>query len=182
MMKQLRIAFQRLNPRERILVTVASVALVVTGLYLFASFVQEQIADTERMVVVRTRHLSELYQSVGRYRTLSRRLERAQKTYAESQMTFEQVTDQLDKIVRESIGSDKYDLKRGRNLENVGRDYEKQDFTLKVPALELEQVVKLLHQLEQGDSPLFLGKVDLLKSTRKHTFSATIEIFSIRKS
>ncbi len=181
-MKQLRSAFQRLNARERLLVSVAALALVATGIYSLATFAREQIADTERMVVVRTQHLTELYEIVDRYRTLSQRLDRAQTTYAESQMTFEEVTDQLDKIVRDSIGSDKYDLKRGRNLTKVGLEYEKQDFTLKVPALELEQVVKLLYSLEQGESPLFLGKVDLLKSSSNHTFSATLEIFSIRKS
>lgn len=180
--KQIRFAFQRLNPRERLLVGVAGAALIATAVYWAGAMVQEKIADTDRMVIVRTRQLNELYDIVGRYRALNGRLERAQQTFAESQMTFEEVTDQLDKIVRESIGSNSYDLKRGRTVSKVGLDYEKQDFTVKVQSLNLNEVVQLLYRLEQGESPLFLGKVDLVKSSREHTFNATLEIFSIRKS
>jgi exonuclease VII small subunit len=133
------------------------------------------------MLIVRTRQLSELGDIAKRYKTLSQRLEEAKKTFADSQMTFEQVTSQLDKIVRDSIGSDKYDLNKGKATK-VGLDYDRQEFTVKIKSLSLQQIVALLHKLEQGDTPLFLGKVDLAKSPSDSSLSATLEIFSIKKS
>ena len=174
--------FFKLSPRERTLIVIAVAACTFVALYEISGSISETIADTQRAVTIRTRELNGIYKLAARYKSLSGRLERLQKTFAESQMTFEQVTGQIDKIVQDSIGSDKYDLKRGRVVTKVGLDYEKQDFTLKIQSLELEEVVKLLFKLEQGDSPLFLGKVDLVKSSRSNTFSTTLEIFSLRKS
>ena len=179
--RALKQAFNKLNAREQIAVTIAGVAALAVGLYLSASAISESISETKRKTIVRTRELEEIHRIVNRHRTLTARLDKIKQTFADSQMTFEQVTDQLDKIVKESIGSQEYDLKRGRTAK-VGLDYEKQDLTLKVKSLTLEQTVKLLHSLEQGKSPLFLGKVDLLKSSRDQSFGATLEIFSIRKS
>ncbi|MCB0325728.1 MAG: type II secretion system protein M [Bdellovibrionales bacterium] len=181
MLKKVRTSYLALSARERLLVTVAGVSLALTGMYLGVESLQEHIAETRRLVTVRSRNLEELAGVLRRHQTLSARLGKLQTTFAEAQLTFEQVTKQLDTIVRESIGSDNYDLKVGRSPEQVGFEYEKQEFTLRVKSLSLEQVVKLLHRLEQGESPLFLGKADLVKENDRQ-FGATLEIFSIRKS
>lgn len=174
--------FTKLNPRERALVGFTAICLFATGIYLFVEEVQAHIGDTERLITRREQQLEKLPPLLQRYRTLKARLEKMQTTFAEAEMSFEEVTAQLDKIVRESIGSDSYDLKKSRSPTQIGFEYEKQEFTLKVKSLSLEQVVSLLHKLEQGESPLFLGKVDLLKSSNGQDFSATLEIFSVRKS
>ena len=180
--KRLLTMLSALNARERVLVGITALCLACTLCYLIIEAVQNHVADTERLVHQRTTHLEQLSQVITRFRTLDARLKKLQTTFAEAQMTFEEVTSQLDAIVKESIGSDNYDLKKGRSPTQVGFEYEKQEFTVKIKSLTLEQIVKLLHRLEEGKSPLFLGKVDLLKSTSGEDFSATLEIFSIRKS
>ena len=97
-------------------------------------------------------------------------------------MTFEQVTKELDKIVKDSIGNDNYDLKKKSSAPTeFGLEYEKQDFSLRLRSLSLEQLVKLLYQLEHGKSPLFLSKVDIVKSAKAGEFTTTMEIYSIKK-
>lgn len=174
--------YANLHHRERGLIIFTGICLLATAVYLVIDEVQEYVAETERMLIVRSRDLEELPRLLRRYRTLRGRLEKVQATFAASQLTFEEVTSQLDEIVRESIGSDNYDLKKGGSPTQIGFEYEKQEFTVNVKSLTLEQVTKLLYQLEQGESPLFLGNVDIIMSSRDDTFNATLEIFSIRKS
>lgn len=181
-MKPLVDSFNRLQPRERLAIVAAVVGCLLFACYLAIEAVSAQIASTTRLSATRQEHLEQLYALAQRYKTLDTRLEKAQTTFAESQLTFEEVTSQLDSIVRQSIGSSKYDLDRGRALTPIGLDYQKQEFTLKVTSLSLEQVIDLLYRLEHGESPLLLGKVDLFQSGRDKTFSATLEIFSVLRA
>ena len=96
-------------------------------------------------------------------------------------MSFEEVTVELDKIVKESIGNNNYELKKGRAAKELGFDYEKQQFSLKVNSIELEESIKLLHNLENSKSPFLLGTVNFKRFGRKDKFSVNIEIYSIRK-
>ncbi len=174
--------FARLSQRERGLVSICLASIFVFGIYSASMKVHEYIVDTQLQLTRRTAQLEDLSRIIKRYVTLNARLERIHQTFAQSQMSFKEVTDQLDKVLRQNIGSNTYDLKKGGSPTQIGFEYEKQLFTVNVHALSLEQVTKRHFQLEHGDSPLFLGKVDLLKSSADNTFSATLEIFSIQKS
>jgi septal ring factor EnvC (AmiA/AmiB activator) len=180
--RRITIWFNRLSSRESSLILFASLALLAYGLYSAVEMIGEDIEDTKRLVTVRKQNLDELSQVASRYKTLKTRLTRLQESFSKSEMTFEEVTSQIDAIVRKSIGSDDYDLKKGRTPTQIGFEYEKQQFTLKVNSLTLEDVVRLLYNLEQGESPLILGKVDLRKLPRKQEFTTSLEIFSVRKS
>ncbi len=179
---QLSTWFFRLSVRERVLLVVTSVALFLTACLFAYQAVQESIAETRRRTIVRTRNLNDLGRLANRYNDLKERLDRLQTTFSAAQLSFEEVTKKIDVIVQQSIGTNTYELKRGRTPEQIGFEYEKQQFTLKVDSLELPQLVQLLYKLEQGDNPLFLGKVDISKSTRDESFAATLEIFSVRKN
>lgn len=180
--RRFNIWFNRLSSREGTMILVAVVSLLVYGAFSAVETIQEELADTDRLVKVRQQNLEDLGQVASRYKTLKTRLTRLQESFSKSEMTFEEVTSQIDAIVRKSIGSDDYDLKKGRTPSQIGFEYEKQQFTLKVNSLSLEEVVRLLYNLEQGESPLILGKVDLRKLPRKEEFSTSLEIFSVRKS
>lgn len=175
--------FMRLNSRERIAVIVGTLGVVALFAYLIIDGVFKSISETERLTATRLSQLEQIQQLATRFTTLDQRLSKLQKSFAESELTFEQVTQQLDSIVKQSIGSSTtYDFKRGRSPTPIGKDYQKQEFTLRVASLSLEQVVDLLFRLQHGDSPLFLGKVDLIKSSKDSSFSATLEIFSVLKA
>ena len=96
-------------------------------------------------------------------------------------MTVDQVYTELDRIVRDAIGADNYDLKKSQTTTAVGPNSEEQAFTLRIRSLSIEQLVKLLYQLEHGKAALFLGKVDIIKNTQPGTFSATLEVSSVRR-
>lgn len=171
----------QLSQRERTIVGVALVGLSLFAVSFPVTALEEFVAENQRLVVVRKREFDDLSRLLQRYGMLKRRLEELQATFDKSQMEFSDLTSKLDSIVKESVGSDNYELKRSGSPAMLGPKYEKQNFTLKVQSLTLEQLVKLLYRLEQGASSLFLGKVDILRSYRGD-LSVTMEIFSIRRA
>lgn len=175
-------AVAAMNPRERLLVGAVLLMTVVFCVHQTVLAVTGMIEEDKRVLARRTEELSKAAQLLKRYESLRARRERLQTTFASSQMTFEQVVSQLDRVVRDSIGNDNYDLKRSRTPTPFGLDYEKQDFTLVLKDLSLEQLVKLLYQLEAGERPLFLSRIDLARTLTEGSYTATLELFSIRRA
>jgi hypothetical protein len=173
--------FTHLSARERLATFVSIAAIAAFALFYAVESVQGYMTEREINIVRRKGELQNLIQMLGRFTQRQNQLLARRDSFEQSQMTFEEVTSELDKIVRESIGSDNYDLKRSETGSSIGIDFEKQDFTLRVRSLNIEQLVSLLFRVESGTSPLFLGKVDLIRAGRPDDFSATLEVFSIRR-
>ena len=170
-----------LQPRERMLFALAVMGIIFYGTYIIEEDINISIKTKESVIKRRSQELLELNNLLKRYAQLSQRFKQVQTTFTKSQMTFEQVTADLDKLVRESIGSSTYDLNKTKTPTDIGLEFEKQEFTVKLKSLSLEQIVSLLHKLETGGSPLFLGKLDITKAITTGDFSANIEVFSIRR-
>lgn len=174
--------YTALSHSEKIIVNVAFVGVLLTGIYELGIGIDEYIQKNNRAVAVRKTQLEEVQKILKRYVTLKGRQDNLQKTFAQSEMTFEQVTAQLDHIVRDSMGNDNYDLKKSRTPTPFGFEYEKQEFTVNIKSLTIPQLVKLLYQLEQGERPLFLSKLDIVRSTVNNDYGATLEVYSIAKA
>ena len=175
-------AIAGLNARERLIVGTAVVCLIIFGIYQGAVAVETHIEESKRLLVVRKTQLQDIGAILKRYIALRQRRESLQTTFEKSQMTFEQVSAEVDKIVKDAISSDNYDLKKPHPPTTFGFEYEKQEFSLTVKSLTLEQLVKLLYQIEHGGRPIFLSKVDINKSLSGTDFSAVFEIYSISKA
>ena len=174
--------FLSLSQRERVILSLAAVALLFVAGQEVASSVENSIDETRRQVQVRTQQLKDLERALTRYTSLKQRRDTLQASFAQSQMSFEQVTNELDRIVRTAIGSDNYELKKPNPPTPFGFEYEKQDFTLIIKTLSLQQLVTLLHEIEHGARPLYLSKVDVTKALAGTDFGAVIEIYSIAKT
>ncbi len=170
--------------REKVIIGIT--LLVAVGYYgttLPLMALQEYLTEQEDLAQVRKKQLEETVRYLAKYRDLDAHLKRLKSTFDELQLTFGQVYDRVDKIVKESIGNDNYVLKRSHDPEPLlgSTDYEKQDFTLSVKALSLEQLVKLLYELEKGDTPLVVGKVNIKRSFNKGELQVELEIGSLAK-
>ncbi len=172
---------RQLSARERSGLFLALVCMALVAVYSGVKAFRSKLDDQERLVQSRLSQLEQLPKALNRYKRFDTRLKKLQSTFAQSELTFEQAFNELDKIVQTSVGKVEYDPRKGA-VTPLGLEYQKQEFTLKLRGISIEQVVKLLYQLEHGDRPLFLGKVDILRAPSDGTFSATLEIFSIRKS
>lgn len=174
--------YNHARPTERNLVNAILLIVIAMLIYTPVSAFNTYVENNERNITRRKYDLERIDSSAQRYTDLQGRFNKIKKTFEESQMTLGELTAELEKIVSTSLSNENYELTRAGAPSKMGLDFEKQQFILKVRSLSLEELVKLLHQLEQGKSPLLLGKVDILKSTSDNEFSATLEIFSISKA
>jgi len=175
--------FSGLKQNERILLSLVALGLFGWSLSIPAAMLQDYIADNERLTEIRKGHLEEASFYLKRYQERNRRLQKLQTTFEESRLTFEQVYDEVDRIVKDSIGSDDYVLRKSRDATSLGSGYSRQDFTLTINTITIDQLIKLLYQLEQGETPLFLGKVNITgRATKKGTRKVTLDVTSIGKS
>ena len=170
-----------LSPREKFICGLAiagSFAYFI--IYLPAISLQEHLAENERTLLVRQHALEELQGLLGRYIELTGRLEKVQSTFDESQMTYEQVTAEIDRIAKAALEGDECELGK-RSSSTLPKGYQKQDFVLKCKNLTTKHLVKLLFDLENDKNPLFVGKVQVSRRGRGGKLQGTIEISTIGK-
>jgi len=167
---------------ERLSALLLGFTLIGVLIYFPVDSLNSYLDQVSVETVNRRLELEQVNRLLGQYKTLNSRLDRLKSSFDESLMTFEEVTTAIDQIVKQSIGSDSYSLQKLGNPSELGFDYEKQDFQITIRKTNLEQVVKLLYNIEQGERPLFLGNVNLTKALNKDEFVATLKIFSVRKS
>lgn len=171
--------FQSLSSRERLIVGVTSISVFLYIAWLPFASVISLFEDRELHLTQRTRVYNQMGENLNRYFQLNEKLQRLQSTFKNSQMTFEDVTRELDQIIRKAVGSADYELDKNRTPSALGGNYVKQIFTVKIKEINLTQLVSLLYSLEHGQSPLFLGKIDITRTNQDKSFLATMEIYSI---
>ena len=173
-------AWERLNKREKTIAGAMIAAIPPFLLFLIISEYASYIDDQQIAIEERTQELKKIIDISNRYQGLQKHYAELKNSFAEAQVTAQQVYTNLDNIVKKSVGAEKYDIKSKGEATEIGIDYQKQEYQLKIPSLSLDQLVKLLYEIEQGKSPLFLKKIDIT-SKPNNTFEATLEIYSVRK-
>lgn len=173
--------YANLASRERLLVLWAVIGMMCVSVYLACDEYFRYIDNLRRNTVQRQRDLEELNNLLARYDHQSRRLELVRETFTESQLTFEEVTTELDGLVRKSIGSDNYDLQQTKSPADIGDEFERQEFKIAIKELDLKQLVTLLYNIEYGKTPIFLSKLDMKRSPNHKSVAATLEISSVRQ-
>lgn len=174
-------AFSKFSLRERALLSSVGIFFIIFILMSVITFFSDIQDNKHRLAVARRNQLNELIKVAQRYKTLSGKKEALQKKFADSQMTFDQVSIEVDKIINESIGDEKYELTKPNAPTPFGFEFEKQDFKLSIKNINMEQLVKLLYKIEHGGKPLYLSKLEINKASSTN-LSATMEIYSIGKS
>jgi hypothetical protein len=174
--------YQALSTREQRLVLASSTALLLYLLYLIVSPLFDAGNSSDLQITRLKQQQREIAILARKYNTLKAKRDSLQEVFIRSQLSFEQVSQELDKIIRSSIGSDNYDLKRSSSTVEFGLGFKRQDFLISVKNLNQNQLVSLLSQLERREKPIFLTKADLTKNTGAETsISASLEVFTIGK-
>ncbi len=182
LLRRLSIWFNALSQRERVVLSAVGLLGVVYSTQQLLITYQDYVDSNSLLVTKRSAEYETIAKSLKRYQSLKRRRETLQANFAASQMTYEQVVNQLSKLVRDTIGNDNFELKKSRTPAPFGLDFQKQEFSLSIKAVSMEQLVKILYQIEQGERPLFLSKVDITRLLQAGDYSANLEIYSISKS
>lgn len=179
--KEITSYFSNLSKRERSIVTLTGIALIVGAAYLAYQSYTDFIEGNKAKLQLRVAELKELPVVISKYKALNSRFTKLEQNLSQSQMSLEAVTKEVDKIVKEALGSSDYifnNLPRNEDDKLMGR-FQRQQYKITIDKVSIEQLVKLLHSLEQGKSPLFIEEIDLPRIRSKDEFKAVLYINSI---
>jgi hypothetical protein len=102
--------------------------------------------------------------------------------YLNSTLSYEELTNYLDTLIKSVHGNDSYTLNKSRDSETIGDDFTLQKFTIKINESDLSSVIKLLHALETGTPKMFVQRTDINRNRSKKSLSLTLEIASVQSA
>jgi hypothetical protein len=172
----------QLSQREKLIFGLTSIVLclfVIFGSWIVAS----SVIDSLKVKIARGKsQAQELTAKLNRYNELNVTYKKLQQQFEQSQSTFEDVAVTLDNVREKSkIKKEDFEFATG-SIVDIGLEYKKQEYTLTVNSLSLEELVTLLYTIEEAAKSLFIGEVDILKTPGKDIFRAEISISNIRKA
>ncbi len=175
--------FEALNPRERLVVGLSFFGLLGVLVYFGVSYSLESTRIKAAKKTVRQGDLAEIHYLLKQHAQLEKKLNAVEEAFSNAEMSFEQITSEVDKFVKKSLGADvKYDFKRrGQNATSLGDEFEKMTYVLSLNSITLDQTVKFLYNFEQGKSSLTMGKVQMARNSSQDSFRTTFDIFSVRR-
>jgi len=155
--------YNRLAPRERLLLGVATFSLVVILLY---SFVWDPLQSTTesmaRRIATKQNDLTEIQKQRETYLDLLRKLEA-------NQAALEQQNDQnfslfayLDSMISQAVGHE-HVTSMNPSDKNIGNDYQEKLVEIRLTQISLPQLVDLLYRVEKGDHPMRFSRLQIKK-------------------
>lgn len=172
--------FETLSQREKIATSVILVGVIGALIYFPIVFSIDQTSKLRKSKNRKQEELNEVSSKIARYSSLDEKLKTVEKTFDKAELSFEQVTNEVDRIIKTALSKDfKYDIKK-LSVSRLGAEHEKQKYNLVLGELDLQKMVKLLYNFEPGKTPLFVGKITMNRVPRKDRFKTSMEIFSIR--
>jgi hypothetical protein len=116
----------------------------------------------------------------NRVKGLNSRLTELTTLYLNSTLSYEELTNYLDTLIKENTGNDSYSLNRSKDSENIGESFQLQKFTVKIQDSNLIQISNLLHALETGSPRMFIQRAEIKRNRTKGSLSLSLEIASVQ--
>lgn len=155
--------FDRLAPRERVLLVLAAVTTAVILLYSFVwEPLQAHAAQISRKIAVRERELQEIQRQHDQYLELLRQLE-SYVDISEVDPNFN-LLGYLQGIVSATVSREKItSLNPTIRPKPEAPEFVEEMVEIKLAGVALPQIVDLLHRVEKGDHPLHFSRVVIKK-------------------
>lgn len=172
--------YRSLSIRERNLVLIAGISCVIVLLWMIYESTVEIKKNYENKIRSDQFAVEEVVQLSERLHSLESRLTELTTLYLNSTLSYEELTQHLDKVIKEKIGSDAYTLNRSKDTEDIGTSFQMQRFTIKIARVNLAQITELLLAFETGPPRMFLQKADISRARNADFLSLTLELASIQ--
>lgn len=172
--------YQRLSPRERLLLGLTSGVVLVLALY---SFVWEPLVEGRarlaRQIAFKEQQLQEIQRMRVTYMELLSRLEAGKQIIAspeEGFSLFPHIEATVSQVVtRDHIAAMNPDSKI------VGNTYREESVELKLINITLDQLVDMLYRIEKGPQPLRVTKLSVKKRPRDpHQLDVTATVSMLK--
>ena len=160
--RQLLAYYNRLAPRERLLLGVAVLSTVVISLY---SFVWEPLASSQellqRRIAAKEKDLAEIQRQRDVYLDLQRRIEANQAAIGDGNPDFNLFA-YVQKEVSQAVSKD-HITSMNPSTKTIGTEYQEVLVEIKLQQLSLPQIVDFMYRIEKGGNPLRFSRLQIKK-------------------
>ena len=154
--------YNRLAPRERVLVGVAAIAVLAISLYSFVwDPLQTSREQLTRRIAAKEKDLSEIQRERDAYLDVKRRLEANQAGFAPADNTFNLFA-YLQGEISQAVPKE-HIISMNPSNKNIGTDYQEEMVEIKLQQLSLPQIVDLVYRVEKGQHPLRFSRLQIKK-------------------
>jgi len=154
--------YNRLAPRERVLVGVAVVTTIVIVLY---SFVWEPLqtgqAQLLRRIATKEKDLSEVQRQRDLYLTLVQRLEANQAASSEADPNFNLFA-YVQNAITQAVSRERI-VSMNPSTKTLNPEYQELQVEVKLQQVGLPQIVDMLYRIEKGEHPLRFSRLQIKK-------------------
>lgn len=173
--------YQRLSPRERLLVGLAGGALLVVALYtLLWEPLEQGRADLARRIHVKSNELQEMQHMREVYLELLNQFELRQKIIDRADPKFS-LFPHIEATVGQVVGRDKIASMNPQNKELGGGAYREESVEIKLTGVTLEQLTDMMYRIEKTPQPLRFTRMQVKKRVREpSTFDVTATVSMLR--
>jgi len=160
--RQLLAYYNRLAPRERVLVTVAAVATALIVLYSFVwDPLQTNRAQVLRRIATKEKDLAEIQRQRQAYLTLMRRLEAHRGAISEGDPNFNLFA-YVQGAIMQAVSRERV-VSLNPATKSINPEYQEQQVEVKLQQVSLPQIVDMLHRIEKGEHPLRFSRLQVKK-------------------
>jgi len=173
--------YQRLSPRERLLVGLAGGALLVIALYtLLWEPLEEGRLALARRIAVKNAELQEMQHMREVYLDLLNQFELRQKIIDKADPKFS-LFPHIEATVGQVVGREKITSMNPQNKELGGGAYREESVEIKLTGITLEQLTDLMYKIEKSPQPLRFTRMQVKKRVREpSTFDLTATVSMLR--
>ena len=152
--------YNRLAPRERVLVGVAAISVLAISLYSFVwDPLQTSREQISRRIAAKEKDLSEIQRERDVYLDVKRRLEMNQAGFTTDNFNlFAYLQGEISQAV-----SKEHIISMNPSNKNIGSDYQEEMVEIKLQQLSLPQIVDLVYRVEKGEHPLRFSRLQIKK-------------------
>ncbi|MBX3023829.1 type II secretion system protein M [bacterium] len=173
--------YQRLSPRERMLVGLAGGVVLVMALYLLVwEPLETGRLGLARRIQIKTTELQEMQHMREVYLDLLNQFELRQKIIDRADPKFS-LFPHIEATVGQVVGRDKITSMNPQNKELGGGAYREESVEIKLTGVTLEQLTDLMYKIEKSPQPLRFTRMQVKKRVREpSTFDLTATVSMLR--
>lgn len=174
---------QRLQPRERLFVIVAGVAVLFTVLYLgVIDPLLRHTATVDRQIVSAQRQLQELQTAQQDYLRLKSVIDRINTQLKQQQKNFA-IFSRLEEVARQTGVQNKIQSMKP-TISPPNDAYKEESVEIKMEGVTLEQLIPYLHQVESSPQVLKIKRLDIKPRTDNRqilTVTFRVSVFTLKE-
>lgn len=162
--RQLTAYYNRLAPRERLLLVFAVVTVVVISVYNFVwDPLQSNSQLLSRRIALKEKELAEMQKQRDVYLDLLRHMEANRASLEQGDPNFSLFA-YLDTTIAQAVGRE-HVTSMNPSDKNIGTEYQERLVEIRLTQISLPQLVDLLYRVEKGEHPLHFSRLQIKKRT-----------------